>query len=74
MISALEAKRLLRKSCDAYFAHMIDISTPKVTLESVIVVREFLDIFLEDLLGLPLDRELEFCIDLLPEIALISIP
>ena len=74
MISALEAKRLLRKSCDAYFAHMIDISTPKVTLESVLVVREFSDVFLEDLLGLPPDKEFEFCIDLLLGTTLISIP
>ena len=30
--------------------------------------------FPKDLLGLPPDRELEFCIDLLPKIAPISIP
>ena len=29
------------------------------------VVREFLDVFLEDLLGIPIDREIEFSIYLL---------
>ena len=43
---SLEAKRLLHKGCEAYLAHVIDTSTPKVTLESVSIVREFLDVFL----------------------------
>ena len=38
------------------------------------IVREFSDVFLEDLLRLPLDRNMEFGIDLLPKSALISIP
>ena len=74
MISALEAKRLLQKGFEAYSAHVIDTSTLKVTLKSVPVVREFSDVFLEDFPRLPLDRELEFDIDLLPESVPISIP
>ena len=66
VISALETKRLLHKGCEAYLAHVIDTSTPKVTLESVPVVQEFMDVFFEDLPRLPPDRELEFGIDLLP--------
>ena len=38
VISALEAKRLLHKGCEAYLAHVVDISTPKVTLGSVSIV------------------------------------
>ena len=60
VISTLEAKRLLHKGCEAYLAHVIDTSTLKVTLESVPIVLEFLDVFLEDLLGLSPDRELKF--------------
>ena len=37
-----------------------------MTLDNVLVVREFLDVFPEDLLGLPPNRELEFGIELLP--------
>ena len=74
MTSALEAKRLLHKGRKAYLAHVIDISTPKVILENVSIVREFSDVFLEDLSRLPPNRELEFVIDLFPGSTLISIP
>ena len=74
MILALEEKRLLHKGCEAYLAHMINTSTPKMTLENVLIRRDFLDVFLKDLPGLPPDRELELCIDLLSEITIISIP
>ena len=53
---------------------MVDKSTPEVALDSVPVVREFSDVFSEDLLGLPTDRELEFGIELLSDSTLISIP
>ena len=74
VISALEAKRLLHKGCETYLAHMVDKSTPQMTLRSVPVVREFSDVFLEDLSRLPPDRELEFGIELLPRSTPIFIP
>ena len=74
VISALEAKRLMYKGCKAYLENVIDTLTPKVTLESVSVVREFLDVFFEDLSRLPPDRKLEVGIDLLLGSTLISIP
>ena len=74
LISALEAKRLLYKGCEAYLAHVIDSSSSEVTLDNMPVVCEFPDVFLENLSGLPLDRELEFGIKLLPGLAPVSIP
>ena len=53
---------------------MIDKSSPKVTLESVSIMQEFPNMFLEDLPNQPLDRELEFGIELLPSSAPIFIP
>ena len=41
-------------------------------IEAPVVVREFLDIFPEDLPGFPPDREVEFTIDVLPATAPIS--
>ena len=38
MISAIEAKRLLHKGCEAYLAHDIDKSSSEVTLKNVPVV------------------------------------
>ena len=74
VITALEAKRLLHKGCEAYLAHVIDKSSSEVTLDNVPVICKFLDVFLDDLPGLPLDKELEFGIDLLLGSALIFIP
>ena len=44
------------------------------TIESVSVVNEFVDVFPEDLPGIPPEREIEFGIDLLPDTQPISIP
>ena len=55
-------------------AHLIDKTSSEITLDNVPVVYEFFDVFLDDLLGLPPDRELEFKIELLPGSAFISIP
>ena len=33
VILALEAKRLLHNGCEAYLAHVVDKSTPKVALD-----------------------------------------
>ena len=57
MILALEVNRLLHKGCEAYLAYVVDKSTPKVTLRSVPIVQEFSNVFCEDLLGFPSDRE-----------------
>ena len=59
VILAFEAKKLLHKGCKAYLAHVIDKSTLEINLENVSVVCEFPNVFLEDLMGLPLDKELE---------------
>ena len=38
------------------------------------VVENFWDVFPDELPGLPPDREIEFCIDFIPGISLVSIP
>ncbi|EOX94106.1 DNA/RNA polymerases superfamily protein [Theobroma cacao] len=74
VISAIKASKLVQKRYPAYLAYVIDTSKGEHKLEDVPIVSEFPDVFLDDLPGLPLDRELEFPIDLLPSIAPISIP
>lgn len=41
-------------------------------LEDISIIHEFLDIFSIDFLRLPLDKEIEFSIDLIPGTGLIS--
>ena len=49
-----------------YLAYVIDIEVSEQKLEDILVVREFPDVFPKELPGLPLDREVEFSIDILP--------
>ena len=74
VISALEAKRLLHKGCEAYLAYVITNSSSEVTLDNMPVVCKFPNVFSEDLPGLPPDRELEFGIELLSGSAPVFIP
>jgi hypothetical protein len=72
MISALRANRLLRKGCRGFLASVVDLQKKELEIEDIPVVREFPDVFPEDLPGLPPDREVEFSIDLVPGTAPIS--
>ena len=72
VLLALRAKRLLWKGCQGYLAHVVDTRKEVLKLDDIPVVREFPDVFPEDLPGIPIDREIEFSIDLLPGTSPIS--
>ncbi|KAL0544248.1 hypothetical protein IC582_019361 [Cucumis melo] len=72
LISVLKVEKLLRKGCTAFLAHIVVMQREKLKPEDVPVVKEFLDVFLDDLSDLPPDREIEFTIELLPGTAPIS--
>ena len=65
---------MLCKGCQGYLAYVVDIGKEGTTLDEIPVVREFPDVFPDDIAGLPLEREVEFTIDLIPGTELISIP
>ena len=73
MISVLKANIMLRKTCQGYLAYAVEPEYPEISLEEVLVVREYPDVFLEDLPGLPPNREIEFEIELAPGTEPISI-
>lgn len=62
----------MKKGCYGYLALVRDTRKDVVKLEDVLVVKEFLDVFLEDLLDLSPDRGIGFHIDLIPATAPIS--
>ncbi|KAL5549395.1 hypothetical protein UlMin_004626 [Ulmus minor] len=73
IISALKAKKMLSNGCMGYLAHIVDTTIDAILKpEDVHVVRNFLEVFPEDLPGLPPDREIEFEIELLPGTSPIS--
>ena len=65
---------MIAKGCFYHVVRVRDENFETPTIESVSVVNEFLDVFLEDLSGIPPEREIEFGIDLLPNTQPISIP
>jgi hypothetical protein len=72
LVSAMQAKRLLRKGCKGFLAYALKSEETTLKTEGISVVKEFPDVFSEDLPGLPPEREVEFTIDLVPGIGPIS--
>ncbi|KAA3473742.1 ATP-dependent zinc metalloprotease FtsH [Gossypium australe] len=73
VVSALKAEKMVRKGCEAFLVHVCALEAKDAAVEKVRTVREFADVFPEELLGLPPDREVEFGIDLLLGTAPVSI-
>ena len=74
LIFAIIARKMLRRGCQGYLAVVRDVRADKGSVDRVPVVCEFQDIFLEELPGLPPERENEFCIDVVPGTDPISMP
>ena len=70
----MQAYKLLRRKNTGYLAYVIDTRTEEKEMDQIPVVRDYLDVFQEELPGLPPDREIEFCIDVVSGIQPISIP
>ena len=72
MISCIQANRLLRKGCQGFLASVVDLQSRELEIGDIPIVREFSDVFPDDLPGLPPECEIKFSIDLLPGTAPIS--
>ncbi|GJW67566.1 putative reverse transcriptase domain-containing protein [Tanacetum coccineum] len=73
IISCTKAQEYLSKGCDVFLAHITtkeakDKSKEK-QLEDLSIVRDFPEVFPEDLPGIPPARQVEFQIDLVPSVA-----
>ena len=71
MISVLRASSLLRKGCQGFLAYVVS-NKNGLKLEDIPIVRDFPDVFPDDLPGMPPEREVDFTIDLVPETVPIS--
>ncbi|KAA3461866.1 MATE efflux family protein 2, chloroplastic-like [Gossypium australe] len=67
------AQKYVRKGCEAYLAYVLNTKVSKLKIESMPVVCEYPNVFLEELLALPLIREVEFTIEVVPGTSSISI-
>ncbi|KAJ0802805.1 putative nucleotidyltransferase, Ribonuclease H [Helianthus annuus] len=66
IISALKARKSILNGCAGFLASIKDTSASIKSIDSHSVVREYPDVFPDELPGLPPDRQLEFTIDLIP--------
>ncbi|XP_022843179.1 uncharacterized protein LOC111366705 [Olea europaea var. sylvestris] len=66
LISAMQAEKLLKKgSCQGYLVNLTDTLEGETTMDNKPIVREYPDVFPDDLPGIPPDRQVEFTIDLI---------
>ena len=63
----------MRQGCGAYLAHIVDTRLESPCIKDIPVVCDFPEVFLENLPGLPPEREVEFPIELIPGSTPISI-
>ncbi|GJZ40908.1 hypothetical protein Tco_0587794 [Tanacetum coccineum] len=56
LCSMMKARKYLSHGCQDFMAHVVDTSSEKKNVNDVSVVNEFLDVFLEDLSGIPPER------------------
>ncbi|XP_052489010.1 uncharacterized protein LOC128042298 [Gossypium raimondii] len=73
LLSFDEFDKYVRKGCNAYLSSLPATKVSELKLESVPVVCEYFDVFLEELPRLPPIRDVEFAIELVPRTSLISI-
>ena len=58
--TTMRASKMLRKSYQGYLPYAIEVRDSGSRLEDIPVVKEFSDVFPEDLSGIPPDREIDF--------------
>ncbi|GKC23921.1 putative reverse transcriptase domain-containing protein [Tanacetum coccineum] len=66
LISCIKTERYISRGCQVFVAQVMEKKSDEKRLEDILVVRGFLEVFLEDLPCLPLVRQVEFQIDLIP--------
>nr|GFB36791.1 putative reverse transcriptase domain-containing protein [Tanacetum cinerariifolium] len=72
LISYIKTKRYISRGCQVFVAQVMEKKSEDKRLENIPVVREFPDVFPEDLPGLPPVHQVEFQIDLIPGAAPIA--
>ncbi|GJZ70825.1 putative reverse transcriptase domain-containing protein [Tanacetum coccineum] len=66
LISCIKTERYISRGCQVFVAQIMEKKSDEKRLEDIPVVREFPEVFPEDLPGLPPVRQVEFQIDLIP--------
>ena len=63
VILAMQARHFLRKGCEAFLALILDSKREQVNFKNIPVIREFPDVFPEELPRVPSEREVDLSIE-----------
>ena len=75
LVLVMEATKLLQGSCEAYLVWVQDTQiATKHRVQASRVVREYMDVFPNELPGIPPPREVDFSIELVPATVSTSVP
>ncbi|CAI9767225.1 unnamed protein product [Fraxinus pennsylvanica] len=67
LVSAMKSEKMLKKRfCQGFLVSVYGTHQSELTIGNVPIVRDFIDVFPNDLPDVPPDRQLEFTIDLVP--------
>ncbi|GJV74297.1 putative reverse transcriptase domain-containing protein [Tanacetum coccineum] len=72
LISCIKTEKYISRGCQVFMIQVVEKKADEKRLEDIPVVKEFPDVFPEDLPGIPPVRQVEFQIDLIPGAAPIA--
>nr|GEZ02926.1 putative reverse transcriptase domain-containing protein [Tanacetum cinerariifolium] len=72
LISCIKIERYISRGCQVFIAQVMEKNSDEKGLEDIPLVREFLEVFPEELPGLPPVHQVEFQIDLIPGATLVA--
>ena len=72
VISVMQERKFIRKGYVTFLALILDSKRGQVDVEKIPIVREFHDVFPKELPGIPLEREVDLSIEIVPGTAPVS--
>ncbi|GKG24302.1 hypothetical protein Tco_0392338, partial [Tanacetum coccineum] len=72
IVSCIKTQKYIDKGCELFLAHVTEQESKEKRLEDVPVIRDFPEVFHQELPGLSPPRKVEFHIDLIPGAAFVA--
>nr|GEW85426.1 putative reverse transcriptase domain-containing protein [Tanacetum cinerariifolium] len=72
VLSYIKARKYVERGCHLFLAHVMKDKSNEKRMKYVLMIRDFLEVFPKELLGLPPPRQVEFRIDLVSRAAPVS--
>ena len=66
LLPVMKAYKLLGKGYEGFLCHVVKTEDVESSLEDILMVRKFPNVFPDEIPNMPSLREVEFCIDLIP--------